>query len=186
MRKYSIEFKWAAIATLSALIWMFIVKYMGFHHVDKIRYVVGFDVLYNLVLILIYYLGIRQKKYEYYQGVITWQKAFFTGLVMCIMITFFFPIIQYITFNQVTPDFMATLRTALQTQTSMPLEETIKNSSFDLFLRNGVTNNLSFGVVIVAIISYFIQTKDSASIQNSASKKPEVVKVKKNKKRNKK
>ncbi len=185
MRKYSIEFKWAAIATLAALLWMFMIKSLGFHTQDKIRYVVGFDVLFNLVLILIYYLGIRQKKIEYYKGVITWQKAFFSGLVMCIMITFFFPIVQYITFNQVTPDFMSTLRTALQTQTSMPIEETIKNSSFDLFLRNGVTNNLSFGVVIVAVVAYFTQSNKAVESKKGILK-PEVVKVKKNKKQNKK
>ena len=186
MRKFSIEFKWAAIATLAALIWMLFIKYLGYHQVDKIRYVVGFDVLFNLVLILIYYLELRQKKYEYYNGNITWQKAFFSGLAMCNRVTFFYPLVQYITFNQVTPDFLQTLQTALQTQTNMPVDEAIKNSSFDLFLRNAVTNNLSFGVVSVAIISYFIQTKDTSNIKQQASNKAEVVKVKKNKNKRKK
>ncbi|MHC5201616.1 DUF4199 domain-containing protein [Myroides sp. LJL119] len=186
MKKFSIEFKWAAIATLAALIWMFFIKSMGYHQVEKIRYVVGFDILFNIVLILLYYLAIRQKKKEYYNGTITWQKAFLSGLAMCIMVTFFYPLIQYITFKQVTPDFLDNLQLALQTQINMPSDEAIKNSSFDLFLRNAVTNNLSFGVVTVAVIAYFIQSKNTTNIKQQASNKPEVVKVKKNKNKNKK
>lgn len=180
MRNFSIEFKWAAIATLAALIWMFIVKSLGFHDLEKIRFEVGFELIFNFILILFYWLGIRQKKKDFYDGQITWQRAFFSGLVICIMITFFYPLIQYITFNQVSPNFMETLNEALRTQTNMSAEEALKNSSFDLFLRNGVTNNLSFGVVTIAIVSYFIQTK-GATTNTKTIDRPEVVKVKKKK-----
>ncbi|MEK6495404.1 DUF4199 domain-containing protein [Myroides odoratimimus] len=162
MRNFSIEFKWASYATLAALVWMFIVKSLGFHDLEKIRYEVGLQLLFNLVLVIFYWLGIRQKKREFYNGVISWQRAFLSGLVICIMITFFFPLIQYIAFNQVSPNFMATLQEAMVTQTKMSLEEAQSYATFDMYLRNGVTNNLSFGVVIIAIISYFIQTKNMA------------------------
>ncbi|WP_121965781.1 DUF4199 domain-containing protein [Myroides sp. N17-2] len=164
MRNFSIEFKWASIATLAALVWMFIVKSLGFHELEKIRYEVGLQLIFNLGLTIFYWLGIRQKKKEFYNGVISWQRAFLSGLVICIMITFFFPLIQYITFVQVSPHFMSTLQEAMTTQTKMPLEEAINYASFDIYMRNGVTNNLSFGVVIIAIISYFIQTKNAAEI----------------------
>ncbi|KZE83775.1 DUF4199 domain-containing protein [Myroides marinus] len=162
MRNFSIEFKWASLATLAALVWMFIVKSLGFHELEKIRYEVGLQLLFNLGLVVFYWLGIRQKKKEFYNGVISWQRAFLSGLIICIMITFFFPLIQYITFNQVTPNFMDILQEAMATQTKMSLEDAQNYATFDIFLRNGITNNLSFGVVIVAIISYFIQTKNMA------------------------
>lgn len=162
MRNFSIEFKWASLATLAALVWMFIVKSLGFHELEKIRYEVGLQLLFNLGLVVFYWLGIRQKKKEFYNGVISWQRAFLSGLIICIMITFFFPLIQYITFNQVTPNFMNILQEAMVTQTKMSLEDAQNYATFDIFLRNGITNNLSFGVVIVAIISYFIQTKNMA------------------------
>ena len=186
MKKFSIEFKWAAIATLFALIWMFIVKALGFHEVEKIRYVVGFDLLFNLVLIIFYYAALRQKKNDFFHGVANWQQIFLSGLVLCVMITFFFPIIQYITYEQVSPYFMDTLYEAISTQTNLGIEEAQKNASFDLFLRNGVTNNLSFGVVTVAILAYFLKTKDSDELKKSASIKAEVVKVKKKKTNNRK
>ncbi|MEC4114872.1 DUF4199 domain-containing protein [Myroides pelagicus] len=184
MRNFSIEFKWAAIATLAALVWMFIVKSLGFHDIEKIRYEVLLEILFNFILIIFYWLGIRQKKKEFYDGMITWQKAFLSGLVMCILITFFYPLIQYITFYQVTPSFMDTLTQAIVSQTNIPLEEAQKSASFDIFLRNGVTNNLSFGVVIIAIVSYFSQTRNIDLIKKNASQKAEVVKVKKNKRKN--
>lgn len=171
MRNFSIEFKWASLATLAALVWMFIVKSLGFHELEKIRYEVGLQLVFNLGLVIFYWLGIRQKKKDFYNGVISWQRAFLSGLIICIMITFFFPLIQYITFNQVTPNFMEILQEAMVTQTKMSLEDAQNYATFDIFLRNGVTNNLSFGVVIIAIISYFIQTKNGAiPVTNTPSK----------------
>ncbi|MEC4117680.1 DUF4199 domain-containing protein [Myroides phaeus] len=182
MKNFSIEFKWAALATLAALIWMFIIKSLGFHSIEKIRYEVAFELLFNILLTVFYWLGIRQKKYEFYNGIISWQRAFLSGLVICIMITFFFPLIQYITFYQVSPHFMDTFLEALTTQTNMSLDEAQKSASFDLFMRNGVTNNLSFGVIIVSIVSYFLQTKNmTPEAQRTIANRAEVVKVKKNK-----
>lgn len=182
MKNFSIEFKLAALATLAALIWMFIIKSLGFHSIEKIRYEVAFELLFNILLTVFYWLGIRQKKYEFYNGIISWQRAFLSGLVICIMITFFFPLIQYITFYQVSPHFMDTFLEALTTQTNMSLDEAQKSASFDLFMRNGVTNNLSFGVIIVSIVSYFLQTKNmTPEAQRTIANRAEVVKVKKNK-----
>ena len=179
MKKFSIEFKWAALATLAALIWMFIGKSMGFH-AEKVRYEVLLEMLFSFLLFIFYWLGIRQKKREYYNGIIQWQQAFMTGLVMCVMITLFFPIIQFITFNQVSPHFMETLELALINDAKMSVEEAQQNASFDLFLRNGVMNNLSFGIIFTTIISYFLKTKNYDQVK-AASQKPEMVKVKKQK-----
>ncbi len=182
MKKFSIEFKWAAIATLAALIWMFIGKAAGLQtDLHKVRFEVLHEMLFSFLLFIFYWLGIRQKKKEYYNNIITWQQAFFTGLVMCIMISLFFPIVQFITYNQISPDFMETLKQALILDGKMDAEEASKNASFDLFIRNGVMNNLSFGVIFTTIIAYFLKTKDAEQAKVIASKKPEMVKVKKQK-----
>ncbi|MBB1140119.1 DUF4199 domain-containing protein [Myroides sp. WP-1] len=179
MKKFSIEFKWAALATLAALVWMFIGKSMGFH-TEKVRFEVLHEMLFSFLLFIFYWLGIRQKKREYYNNVIQWQQAFMTGLVLCVMITLFFPIIQFITFNQVSPHFMETLEQALINEAKMTPEEALQNASFDLFLRNGVMNNLSFGIIFTTIISYFLKTKNYDQVK-AAAQKPEMVKVKKQK-----
>jgi len=179
MKKFSIEFKWAALATLAALVWMFIGKAMGFH-AEKVRYEVLHEMLFSFLLFIFYWLGIRQKKKEYFQGIMSWQQAFMTGLVMCVMMALFFPIVQFITFNQVSPHFMETLQAALVNDANMTVEEAQKNASFDLFLRNGVMNNLSFGVIFTTILSYVLKTKDIDPLK-AAKLKPEVVKVKKQK-----
>ncbi len=187
MRKFSIEFKWAAIATLAALIWMFIGKAAGLQtDLQKVRFEVLHEMLFSFLLFIFYWLGIYQKKKEYYHNIITWQQAFFTGLVMCILISMFFPIVQFITYNQISPDFMENLKQALVLDGRMNEEEAAKNASFDLFIRNGVMNNLSFGVIFTTIIAYFIKTKDLDKSKILAAKKPEMVKVKKQKGKSKK
>lgn len=180
MKKFSIEFKWAAIATLAALIWMFIGKVAGLH-TEKVRFEVLHEMLFSFLLFIFYWLGIRQKKKEYYNGIITWQQAFLTGLVMCVMISLFYPIVQFLTFNQISPDFLETLQQVLIKDGKMSLEEAQKNASLDLFIRNGVMNNLSFGIIFTTAIAYFFKTKDREKAKFTAAQKPEMVKVKKQK-----
>lgn len=185
MKKFSIEFKWAAIATLAALFWMILEKALGFHG-EKIRYEMGFTMLFNLLIVIYYWLAIRQKKQEYYNNDMTWLKAFVSGLVLTVMISFFYPLVQYIAYNQLTPNFMELFQEALLKDGRMSLEDAQKNSNFDLFLRNAVFNNLSFGVVYSAIIAYFMQTKPGQVLSNNKLNKPEMVKVKKKNGKNKK
>jgi hypothetical protein len=65
----------------------------------------------------------------------------------------------------------------------MTIEESQKNISFDMFLRNGISGNLSFGIVCSAIIAYFMQSKNKPQINTQKINKAEVVKVKKVKKK---
>lgn len=163
MKNYSIEFKWAALATLAALIWMFFEKYLGYH-AENIRYNVLFSLLFNIVLVIIYILALKEKKKDFYQNNITWKQAFFTGLILCVMITFFFPLIQYITYFQVSPNYFKLLLDQIVIHNNMTMEEAMKNFSFDIYLRQGASSNLSLGVVVSAIISYYIQTKPGTEV----------------------
>lgn len=171
MKKFSIEFKWAALATLAALIWMFLEKYLGYHG-EKIRFQIGFSLLFNIPLILIYYVALKEKKKDFYNNIITWRQLFFTGLVLCILISLFFPLIQYITYMQVSPNFINHLIHEIVAQNAMSLEEAKANISFDIYLRQGVSSNLSTGVVTSAILAYILQTKDKDSKQNEVKTAP--------------
>lgn len=170
MKKFSIEFKWAAIATLAALIWMFLEKYLGYHD-EKITYQIGFSLLFSIPLIAIYYLALKEKKKEFYNNIVSWRQIFFTGLVLCIMISFFFPIVQYITYMQVSPNFVNHLIDEIVAHNRMSLEDAQANISFDIFLRQGVSSNLSTGVVVSAILAYFLQTKEG-EITDTKTTKP--------------
>lgn len=169
MKKFSIEFKWAALATLAALIWMFLEKYLGYHD-EKIRFQIGFSLLFNIPLIGIYYLALKEKKKEFYNNIITWRQVFFTGIVLCIMISLFYPIIQYITFMQVSPNFINHLVNEVVAKGGMTLEDAQTNISFDVYLRQGVSSNLSTGVVVSAILAYFLQTKKNSLKEKTAVK----------------
>lgn len=159
MKKFSIEFKWAAITTLAAIIWTFLEKYLDYHD-EKIQYQIGFSLLFNIPLLTLYYLALREKKKDYYHQIVTWKQIFFSGLVLCIMITFFYPLVQYITYMQLSPHFIDQLIQEIVAHNRMTLEEAQANISFDIYLRQGVSNNLSIGVVTTAILAYYLRTKE--------------------------
>lgn len=166
MKRFSIEFKWAALATLAALIWMFFEKYLGYHS-EYIRMQMLFNMLFNIILAFIYIASIKEKKRDFYKNNISWRQAFFSGLILCVLITIFYPIIQYITFQQVSPHFFDQLIQIIVESGEFTLEEAQKNFNFDSYLRQGASGNLSFGVVVSAIAAYYLKTKDSATPSNT-------------------
>lgn len=170
MKKFSIEFKWAALATLAALIWMFLEKYLGYHD-TKIGSHIGFSLLFNIPLIAIYFLALKEKKKDFYHNVVTWRQIFFTGLVLCIMISLFYPLVQYIIFVQISPDFMDNLVEQYRQHASVSLEEAQSRFSLDIYLRQGVSGNLSTGVVVSAILAYYLQSKKQ-ELKQSPEPKP--------------
>ncbi len=159
MKNYSIEFKWAAISTVLAIAWMYLEKTLGYHD-EKIGIQILFTNLFSVILIAVYILALKEKKKHFFNSIVTWKQAFFSGMVLTLMITIFFPLVQYITYTQISPEFFSKLAAVIVTKGSMNLETATTYFSFDNYLRQGAYNNLSLGVVTSAAVAYFIQTKN--------------------------
>ncbi|WP_430613066.1 DUF4199 domain-containing protein [Flavobacterium sp. JP2137] len=159
MKNYSIEFKWAAISTVLAIAWMYLEKNLGYHD-EKIGIQILFTNLFSLVLIAVFIIALSEKKKHFFHSVISWKQAFFSGMILTLMITIFFPLVQYITYTQISPDFFDNLLAVVIEKGSMSLESAQTYFSFDNYLKQGAFNNLSLGVVTSACVAYFIQTKN--------------------------
>ncbi len=159
MKNYSIEFKWAAISTVLAIAWMYLEKNLGYHD-EKIGIQILFTNLFSLVLIAVFVLALKEKKKNFFNSIITWKQAFISGIILTLMITIFFPLVQYITYTQISPEFFHKLIAVISAKGSMSLEAANTYFSFDNYLKQGAYNNLSLGVVTSAAVAYFIQTKN--------------------------
>lgn len=158
MKNYSIEFKWAAISTVLAIAWMYLEKTLGYHD-EKIGTQILFTNLFSLVLIAVFIIALKEKKKNFFNSIITWKQAFISGIILTLMITIFFPLVQYITYTQISPDFFTKLIAVISAKGSMSIETASTYFSFDNYLKQGAFNNLSLGVVTAAAVAYFIQTK---------------------------
>lgn len=160
MSKFRTEFKWAIVFTLCALIWKYFEKMMGWHGEHVGKYVI-YSLAFGIVAIPVYVFALRDKKATDYNGKMTWKEGFFSGLILSVIVATLSPVVNYVTFTSFSPDFYDNLIPIIVDGGKMNLEEAQNYFNLTNTIRNGIFNDLSYGVVTGAIIAFFIKSKEN-------------------------
>lgn len=158
MNKLAIEIKWGILFSIATLVWMIIEDTVGLHDVYISKQAI-YTNLFAVIAIAIYVLAIREKKYLYYKGIMTWKQGFISGVVLSVVITILSPLVQYITFKYITPNFFSN---SIQYCVDLKkLTQTQAEAYFSLksYIIQGVFGGLSMGIVNSALISLVLKTK---------------------------
>lgn len=162
MKKFEIELKWATAFTAFSIIWVYFEKYLGYH--DEF---VNSQAIFSFWLLipqaLFYVIAIRQKREKYYNGEITWQKAFISGVVLSAIIAGLSPAAIYIMLEVVSPDFLANI-VEVKAEQGMPREGAAQLYNLNSMVTQAIFNNLASGVLFSAIIALFLKNKSSKLI----------------------
>ncbi|SHJ64465.1 DUF4199 domain-containing protein [Flavobacterium haoranii] len=153
MNKYSVEIKWSLWYAAIYLLWMFLEKSLGFHS-TKVVYESLFNLLFVFVAVIIYYFQIKEKKEKIFEGNINWKQATTSGIIASFFIALTSSLIVYITFTYLSPDFFELAKRASSNKEIADFQYNI-----GVFVKNNIFDKLSFGVVIAAIVSYFLKNK---------------------------
>mgnify|MGYP001087351690 CR=1 FL=1 len=159
MKSFLIEIKWAFLFILSILIWMVLERLFGLHdeHIYLHQYI---TMLYSIVAISVYFLALRNKREDYYNGKITYLQSFISGLIITGIITLFTPITQWIILEIITPDFFENM---IQYSFDKGMYESKAAAEYYFNYKNYVIQSvigaLILGVVTTAIVSIFIKKK---------------------------
>lgn len=158
MKKFIIEFKWAIISIIIILAWMTLEKKLGFHD-EKIKWQLLFTMLIFFPTFLLYYFALRDKKKNYYQGIITWKQGFISCVVLSFIVAFFSPITQFITHELISPNYFDNMISYTVESKKFTLEKAQSYFNLSAYIWQSVSGGLSFGVVIGAIVAYILKTK---------------------------
>lgn len=161
MDKFKIEFKWASIFTAINLIWVYFEKYLGLHdnHIDK-------HALTGLILLVPFafciFMSLRQKREEYYNGEMSWQKAFLSGALLSLLVAGLSAGPVYVMSQYISPDFFELARAK---SIEKGASEEIANQLINLnaYISQVIMFYLAFGVMISAIVGLIVKRK-SASV----------------------
>ena len=159
MKKFSIEIRWAIQFSIFTLVWMIIEKSVGLHD----QYIAKQSIYTNLfaiIAITIYMLALLDKKKNYYAGKMDWKQGFLCGLVLSFVIAVLSPMVQYITFTYITPNFFAKITeyaVSHKIQTQAQAETFFSMKSYIL---QGIFGALSMGVITAALVALVVKTKD--------------------------
>ena len=108
MKKFSIEIKWGIQFSLLSIVWMILEEVVGLHD-QYIGKQAIYTNLFGIVAIIVYYLALRDKKKHFFRNKIDWRQGFLSGVALSFVICLLSPLVQYVTFTYVSPDFFVNI-----------------------------------------------------------------------------
>ncbi len=156
MNKISIEIKWGILFSIATLVWMIIENTTGLHDVYISKQAI-YTNLFAIVAIAIYVLAVKEKKHLFFKGIMTWKQGFLSGVILSIVIAVLSPIVQYITFNYISPFFFENIIKYAVANKVQTQEQAILYFSLKSYILQGIFNSLSMGVITAAIVALFLK-----------------------------
>lgn len=158
MKKFVIEFKWATIYSAVLIAWNMMEKALGFHD-TRIAWHIAFASGFGVPAIVVYVLAIRDKKNNYYHGNVNWSQAFLSGMIVAGFSAVISPLVQYVTYVQLSPEYFRHMTDYFVGHKKMPADKAAAYFSLNSYILQGVSNGMSLGVIISAIVALFVRTK---------------------------
>lgn len=159
--KYKIEIKWAFIFILMSLLWMLLEKLSGLHstYIDYHLYLTN---LYAIPAILVYVFALRDKKYNFYNGQMTYMKGLVSGVIITLIVALFSPLTQWITSYVITPEYFPNvIKRSVELGYYPTIEDAEAYFNYKNYAVQSVFGALVMGVVTTLIVMIFVRTKTS-------------------------
>jgi hypothetical protein len=159
MKKINTEIKWAVIFTAVVLLWMLLEKLVGLHdkYLDYHYYLTNLFVIPAVLMIV---LALRDKKKNFYKGVMTYRQGLVSGIVLSVIIALISPLTQWIITYVITPEYFTNV---IPRSVELGYFKTIAEAEAHFNYRNyaigTVISALAIGIATTAIAMIFIRSK---------------------------
>lgn len=153
-----LELSWALIFIAAMILWMLLERMLGLHSVH-----IGIHPIatngFAIVAILVYVLALRHKRRSHYDGVMSWQQGFYTGLVITLIIALLSPLTQWLIHTLVSPHFFTNAATHAVEMELMTPEQAGDYFNLTAYIVQAFFGALILGVVTSAVVAFFVRTK---------------------------
>jgi len=160
MKRFQIEFKWAIIMVLLFMAWVTLEKQLGFHS-ERLKWQVFFRMLFVFPSFLLYYLAIRDKKSNYYNSNMNWRQGFISSVVISFIIVIFSPLTQFLIYEFIATHYFDDMIALAVANKRLTLLEAQSHFNLAATIWQSISADLSFGVVIGAIVAYLLKTNSN-------------------------
>jgi uncharacterized membrane protein len=159
----SLEIKWGIIFYLFSLLWMVFEKAMSWHDVLIERQAIMTN-LFAIPTIAIYVYALLEKRKKQLNNVMTWRQGFLCGLMLTLVIAVLSPLIQYVTYRIISPEFFNNMinysvETLGKDRQAMEAYYNLKS-----YIIQGVTGALAAGILISALVALFVKRTPPATV----------------------
>ncbi len=158
MKKLKIELKWALIFVAMTLLWMVLERLSGLHD----RNIEMHPVFTNFILIpaiTIYVFSLRDKKLNFYKGVMSYQQGFLCGVIISMIVTILNPLTQFIISEIITPDYFNNAIRMVVDSGKMTMESAQAYFNLKSYIMQGMIGVPVMGILTSAIVAAFVRSR---------------------------
>ncbi|TAH25126.1 MAG: DUF4199 domain-containing protein [Cytophagales bacterium] len=163
MNKFYIEIKWAILFSMATLAWMWLEKITGLH--DELIH--QHAIFTNFILIpavLIYVLGIKEKKAKFYTNTMTYKQGLATGFIITLFVSLLAPLTQYLIASLITPDYFENVIDYAVKINKMTISEAEAHFNLKNYILQSSLGSLFLGIIITLIVSYFLKSNNKENL----------------------
>jgi len=165
MKNLKIEIKWALIFSITSLLWVAAEKSAGLHDESISKHLI-YTNFFAIPAIIIFILALKEKKSKYFLGTMNWSQGFVTATIISLGIALLSPIVQYISFEFISPNYFENaIQNAIKIK-SMTLVNAQTFFNIRSYITQGFLGGISMGIVTGRIVAYFLQTKNSKTLSD--------------------
>lgn len=157
MQKFTIEFKWAILLTILAMLWSVLERQMGFHSEQVAKHML-YNIIFSFLVIPVYFLAIRDKKQNYFKNTITWAQGFVSGAIVSVIMAVLSPLVTLFTYNVVSPNYFD-LAISSAIQKGVALQTAQMYFNLESYMLQNAFTTLSTGLVLSALIALLLKNK---------------------------
>lgn len=157
-KSIKLELKWAILFSVALLFWMFFERLLGWHD-EKIADHYWLTLLFMPIAILLFYLGIKEKRRRFFNGKLTWLQGFLTGLKISLFVALLSPLANWLTHTYITPKYFENIINYSVTNELMTIEAANDYFNLSSYMWQSAFGALGLGIVTSAIVAMLLRRK---------------------------
>lgn len=159
MQKFSIEIRWALILTILSILWSLLEKQMGLHDKQIAKHML-YNIIFTLVAFPVYLLALRDKRFNYFNNIMTWAKGFVSGAIISVIVAILSPGVTLLTYTIISPHYF---KTAIAQAVGKGATLTNAEMYFNMesYLLQNAFTALSMGLVISSVAALFARNEQT-------------------------
>ncbi len=162
-RNIDVEVKWTIIFVVIQMLWFFGEKLAGLHdgNIQKQLQVAPGIILIGLA---IFHMALREKRDKVFSGDCTFKQAYFTGFNLTVLITVLTPLMYYITYAMISPDYFDKVIEFSVTSGELSREEALDRYNLGTYLIQSVVGTFLVGMLLSAGVATMVRTKKQSEL----------------------
>ncbi len=163
MKDFRIELRWGIIFSLLTMILGFVEKmFLGWHdqHIDA--QLGNHFIILLLLFMVVFYLGIREKRESYYNGALTWKQGIVSGGMIAVIVAFLSPLSVFFIYHYISPNYFVNMIDYQTHKEKFPMKLSQAKDFFSMgsYIILEISTALSFGIGVSAINALLLRRND--------------------------